>query len=87
MLSFQMKFVILAVCFVAACGANAQIRLNVVSKEFILNNPPFRACHSSSVLAISSGHLMVAFFGGSGEGQKDVSIWLTMKSANHWSEP
>jgi hypothetical protein len=38
--------------------------MKAVGKELILNNPPFKACHSSSILAIKPGYLMVAFFAG-----------------------
>jgi predicted neuraminidase len=87
MLSFTMKTAVIVACLGLTFGCSAQVKLKAVGKELILNNPPFKACHSSSILEIKPGYLMVAFFAGSGEGQKDVAIWLSGKSGSEWTKP
>ena len=82
-----MKTAILAACVCWAFAVPAQVNLKVVSRGLLLTNPPFKACHSSSIVEIRPGNLMVAFFAGTGEGQKDVSIWLARKTGSSWTKP
>ena len=56
-------------------------------EELIFNNAPFKECHASSIVEISPKELMVSFFAGSRESNKDVCIWLTRKIDDEWSEP
>ena len=58
-----------------------------VTRELIVADPPFKACHASSIVELSSRELMVAFFAGSAEGAKDVCIWLTKQSNRQWEKP
>ena len=53
----------------------------------ILQNPPFTACHASTLVELPDGRVMVAFFAGSHEGAPDVRIWACTLSAGSWSEP
>ena len=61
--------------------------ITVVSNELILDKPPFSSCHSSTIVENNAKELMVAFFAGSGEGAKDVCIWLTKRSRTSWRQP
>ena len=45
----------------------------------VFNKPPFQECHASTILEINQNEILVAAFGGTKEGKKDVSIWLTRK--------
>ncbi|WDF55737.1 sialidase family protein [Mucilaginibacter sp. KACC 22063] len=55
----------------------AQDEFKILKSELVFNNPPFNNCHASTIIETQSGRLLMACFGGSQEGKKDVSIWLT----------
>jgi predicted neuraminidase len=55
--------------------------------EFIYQTAPFPSCHASTIVEISHGELLAAWFGGTGEGKPDVAIWSSRKSNGVWSEP
>ena len=59
----------------------------VVKNEFIFSNPPFAACHASTIAELAGNRLMVAWFGGAYEGNSDVAIWITSCSDGKWSKP
>ncbi|MBV8828626.1 MAG: exo-alpha-sialidase [Acidobacteriaceae bacterium] len=65
----------------AAVIASAQV------KEFISLDMPTPACHASTVVELSSGDLLAAWFGGTKEGAPDVAIWMSRRTANGWSTP
>lgn len=58
----------------------------VVLREFIYQRAPFRSCHASTIVETPGG-LVAAWFGGSDEGNKDVSIWLARREAGKWTAP
>ena len=47
----------------------------VVSHEFVYQKAAFDQCHASTIVETTDGTLVSAWFGGTREGQKDVSIW------------
>jgi len=53
---------------------------------FVSGSVPFAACHASTI-AESGDHLVAAWFGGSGEGNPDVGIWLSLNQTGGWTEP
>ncbi len=55
--------------------------------EPIFTSAPFESCHASTVVELSNGDLLAAWFGGSGEGKRDVAIWGSRRSEGHWSPP
>jgi len=59
----------------------------IVQSGFVLNQPPFRQCHASTIVGLNDGSVMAAFFGGSYEGASDVCIWTTTLSEEGWSVP
>lgn len=63
------------------------VRVQAVEKEFIFSGPPFRECHASSIVELTGGRLMAAWFGGSHEGHSDVVIWIAEKQSGRWSKP
>ena len=81
------KSLIIVTCVCLGYLCNAQVKFQKVHEELILRNPPFQSCHSSSIVEVKPGHLVVAFFAGSAEGQKDVGIWLSHKNGNEWTAP
>ncbi|MHA4812468.1 sialidase family protein [Flavitalea flava] len=69
-----------------------QFAWHKVSEELIFTDPPFKECHASTIVEVSPGKLMTACFGGTREGKKDVTIWLSeQKKAKQkkgkWTQP
>lgn len=62
-------------------------KATLVKEEYIFENPPFPSCHASTIVETSPGKLMAAWFGGTDEGEKDVSIWLSTSTKGIWSKP
>lgn len=83
-----MKYIITIVfCLAISSSIYAQPGWKKITEELIFSDPPFASCHASSIVEVSPGKLMVACFGGSEEGAKDVNIWLTSKENNQWIKP
>ncbi len=74
------------VLFSVSC-AIGQDAWKKVKEELIVATPAFKQCHASTIVALSSKKMLAAWFGGSGEGGKDVSIWLAENNQGKWSEP
>lgn len=53
----------------------------------VYDTPPFKQCHASSIVEVSKNIFLVSAFGGSREGMKDVSIWLSHSDGNGWLAP
>ncbi|MEO6811541.1 MAG: exo-alpha-sialidase [Isosphaeraceae bacterium] len=58
----------------------------VVSQEMIFEHAPFNSCHASTIAETPKG-LVAAWFGGSDEGNSDVSIWVSRQRDGQWSAP
>ncbi|MBR5626481.1 MAG: exo-alpha-sialidase, partial [Thermoguttaceae bacterium] len=48
---------------------------------------PFAQCHASTIEETAGGYLVAAWFGGTGEGDKDVKIWCSTCIDGKWTEP
>src|SRR5690606_20569982 len=48
---------------------------------------PFAQCHASTLLQLPNNKWLVAWFGGSREGNDDVGIWLAERFQTRWSPP
>ena len=57
------------------------------SHRLVITEKKTLAHHASTVLPLKNGHVLTAWFGGSREGNNDVSIWLAEKDENGFSEP
>jgi predicted neuraminidase len=55
--------------------------------EFIFTQPPAKECHASTIVELSDGDLLAAWFGGEHEGDKSVAIWGARRHADSWSAP
>ena len=66
---------------------NGQIVFQKVSEELIYNEPPFAQCHASTIVEVAPNKFIAAAFGGTGEGNKDVCIWLATNEKGDWSKP
>ena len=58
----------------------------VVKTEFIFETAPFPSCHASTIVETGRG-LIVAWFGGTKEGDPDVGIWLSRHEGGRWTVP
>jgi predicted neuraminidase len=58
-----------------------------VQQEFVFTQAPFASSHASTIAQLRSGDLMAAWFGGTGEGEPDVAIWGSVRTAHGWSKP
>ena len=58
-------------------------------KEFIFRkNEKAPSCHASTVLPLSDGTVLAAWFGGAHEGDNDVEIWISKRDTEgNWSTP
>ncbi|UOR06093.1 exo-alpha-sialidase [Hymenobacter aerilatus] len=71
-----MKKHLLLAAILLPLSVSAQSNWVKMKEEVLFPDPPFRQCHASTLVEVSDGKLLVSCFGGSGEGQKDVAIWL-----------
>lgn len=62
-------------------------QVKVIESGFIFEEAPFKACHASTLVELSTHQLMSAWFAGSNEGNKDVAIWMAIKQGKTWSKP
>ncbi len=58
-----------------------------VNKEFVRRNMPTANCHASTVLPLDNGNIIAAWFGGTKEGNSDVDIWYSLKTADGFQPP
>ncbi|MDO5326462.1 MAG: sialidase family protein [Clostridia bacterium] len=63
------------------------MRLSVKEFIFSLEKRKTPACHASTLIRLSDGRLMAAWFGGNHEGSDDVEIWRAVRWGQGWSEP
>lgn len=57
-----------------------------VSEDFVFTKAKFPQCHASSICETTRG-LVVAWFGGTKEKDKDVGIWTSWHDGTNWSNP
>lgn len=58
----------------------------VLEKGFVYEQAPFPSCHASTIAETEEG-FVCAWFGGKGEGEPDVGIWLSRHAGRQWSSP
>ena len=56
-------------------------------REFIYETAPFPSAHASTLVAVSQGEMLSAWFGGTKEGASDVAIWMARRTSDGWSAP
>ncbi len=60
--------------------------MQLIHSEFIYEHASFPSCHASTLIETPAG-LMAAWFGGTDEGEPDVSIWLAHRRLAGWTNP
>lgn len=75
-------------CFLPKVAQMEEIVPAHLSQSFIITqqSKPTPACHASTI-CFFKGKLYSAWFGGTGEGKPDVTIWLSSLNDDVWSEP
>lgn len=76
-----------AIMILSAGLCSGQITLKKMSEDFVFHSQPFAQCHASTIVEVIPGKFMVAAFGGPGESDKNVCIWLASGSDGLWSVP
>jgi predicted neuraminidase len=81
-------FAICAGLFLQSVGQTADLSQQpaIVQTEFIVDQPPFKSSHASTIVETKDG-LMAAWFGGSQERAPDVGIWRSRHDGDRWSAP
>ncbi|HEY1161043.1 MAG TPA: exo-alpha-sialidase, partial [Terracidiphilus sp.] len=54
---------------------------------FPVGSSPFASSHASTLVELKDGSLLSAWFGGSAEGNPDVAIWTSRRTAKGWTVP
>jgi predicted neuraminidase len=68
--------------------ANGQTHLSSAEPEHIFTEAPFSGAHASTIVELSDGSLLSAWFAGREEGDPSVEIWTARKSdGSDWSQP
>jgi predicted neuraminidase len=55
------------------------------TREFIYRSAPFPSAHASTIVELKNGDFLAAWFGGTAEGNPDVSIWSSRRTAKGWT--
>ncbi|MDA7711873.1 exo-alpha-sialidase [Flavobacteriaceae bacterium] len=64
-----------------------QLELEKIEDTMVYQTPPFEQCHASTLVEITKDVFLAAAFGGTREGNKDVSIWLSRFEQGQWGAP
>ena len=59
---------------------SALLMIGAAFGEDIFKEAPFKSCHASTVVELTNGDLLSAWFGGTAEGNPDTGIWASRKS-------
>lgn len=57
-----------------------------VNQQFIFDQASFKSCHAATIAQTPNG-MVAAWFGGSGEGNADVDIWVSRFKSGKWTAP
>lgn len=72
---------------VASHGVAADASKVIVSRGFVAGDLPTPSCHASTIAESTPGEFVVAWFGGSAEGEKDVGVWMSRLEGGAWAAP
>jgi alpha-L-rhamnosidase len=83
----QMKYTALTLLITLTCTFNSLAQnAGITIQEFVFTEAPFKECHASTIAETPEG-LVVSWFGGTKEKNKDVEIWVSRKVGSAWTEP
>ena len=69
-----------------ALAGSAHAKQAILSSGFVFERAPFPSSHASTIVETRDG-LLAAWFGGSDEGNDDVSIWTSRHDGTRWLPP
>lgn len=78
--------VVFSQCWTATSADAADRFPGYVKAGFIYEDAPFDQCHASTIAEGARG-LVVAWFAGTREGNKDVGIWTARQAGDDWTAP
>ena len=81
------RYLVILVLALQVTTSFGQSRWKSTTSEFIFAEPPFKQCHASTIVELSSGKLMAAWFGGDHERARNVVIWISLLQNGKWSAP
>ncbi|WP_236252684.1 exo-alpha-sialidase [Echinicola sp. 20G] len=65
----------------------SQSQVKIIHSEFIFDQVPFEECHASTLVGLSNGEIMAAWFGGEYERHPNVAIWTAKRGEGKWTFP
>ena len=63
------------------------VEKEIVSSGFIFDQSPYRSCHAATIVEVSPGILVSAWFGGTAERNPDVCIYVARFENGKWNQP
>lgn len=79
-------FAVVVWAAVAGVAAGGEAPAAIVASGFVFERAPFASAHASTIVETRDG-LLAAWFGGSDEGEPDVSIWTARHDGTRWTSP
>lgn len=73
--------------FIGSTNKKSDIEFTAERGEIFAAKKHFNSAHASTVVKMSDGNLLSAWFAGSGEGNSDVRIWYSVCESGEWSTP
>lgn len=73
--------------FGVSTNGTSDIEIEVERGEIFKAREHFNSAHASTLVKMSNGNILSAWFAGSGEGNDDVRIWYSVYNGSEWSEP
>lgn len=62
--------------------------MKLLRKEFVFDAcPPTPECHASTLVYLTDGRILAAWFGGTKESADDVAIWVSRRENDGWTAP
>jgi len=64
-------------------------RQEIFSHEHLFDetSPPIGKCHAATLVRLSNGRFLSAWFAGTGEGHADTGIWMAERREKRWQSP
>lgn len=66
---------------------NSLCEMKIIRSELVFDQPPFKACHASTIMESKRGKFLISCFGGTQESAPDVGIWLASSKGRKWTAP
>ncbi len=73
--------------FTGSSNKKSDIEFTCEKEEIFEAGEYFKSCHASTLVKMSNGNILSAWFAGTAEKDPDVRIWYSVYDGNGWSEP